>query len=444
MIEAEKTEHKKKKTSEVITFTVPFALDEIREVLTTNISTKISKEEIINQAFKFHSQGNISEAVKYYQDFINQGFKDPRVFSNYGDILKNQRKLQEAEIITRKAIELKPCFAEAHYNLGNILRGLGKLDEAEMSIRKAIQLKPDFVKANLKLAYLFQDIGDYENSTKKLKSILTLKDINTNDKLDVLGQLHMNSLIEGRFDEFDQIINFTNQLTTKENPFNNENFIIKLGLELKDTFESSNYSNSPYIGDSHCLSFSHQIVKLKSKKRRLIPLYIRGAKAWHFSNRENNIWKSSFSKQIQNHKSIDEIFISFGEIDCRKEEGILPFCIKYNKDIFDVCKSTINGYLNFMENCLASISSKRYYFGVPAPSRREKLEDDLDIKRKELIRLYNSLLMKEVLSMNSFFIDVYGLTVNTYGENNNLYMCDEFHLSPKCLDILLGSYLYEP
>ena len=30
----------------------------------------LSMEQIINQAFKFHSQGNISEAAKYYQYFI--------------------------------------------------------------------------------------------------------------------------------------------------------------------------------------------------------------------------------------------------------------------------------------------------------------------------------------------------------------------------------------
>ena len=101
---------------------VPFSIGDIKENinLNTNKQSNPSKEQIINQAFKFHSQGNISEAAKYYQYFINKGFTDPRVLSNYGDILKNLGKLKEAEISTRKAIELKPNFAEAHLNLGNI------------------------------------------------------------------------------------------------------------------------------------------------------------------------------------------------------------------------------------------------------------------------------------------------------------------------------------
>ena len=60
-------EQEKKKVSEVKTFSVPFPLGEIKENITVNINTpsKASKEQIINQAIQFHSQGNIQEAAKY-------------------------------------------------------------------------------------------------------------------------------------------------------------------------------------------------------------------------------------------------------------------------------------------------------------------------------------------------------------------------------------------
>ena len=133
----------KKKMNEVKTFPVPFFLQEIQEsITTTNTPSKPSKEQLINQAFKCHSQGNISEAAKYYQDFINQGFKDHRVFSNYGVILKDLGKSKEAELSYRKAIELKLNYAEAHYNLGIISNDLGKLKDAELSYRKAIEINP--------------------------------------------------------------------------------------------------------------------------------------------------------------------------------------------------------------------------------------------------------------------------------------------------------------
>ena len=113
----------------------------------SNKKTKLSKEEIMNKAFKFQSQGNISEAAKYYQYFINQGFKHHRVFLNYGIILKNLGKLQEAEISLLKAIKIKPDLAEAYLNLANISKNLGKLEEAEISLRKAIKIKPENAQA---------------------------------------------------------------------------------------------------------------------------------------------------------------------------------------------------------------------------------------------------------------------------------------------------------
>ena len=83
-----------------ITFTVPFSLDEIKEniTITTQLDYNISKEEIINQAFNFHSQGYILEAIKYYQLFINRSFIDYRIFSNYGAILRDLGNLKEAEL----------------------------------------------------------------------------------------------------------------------------------------------------------------------------------------------------------------------------------------------------------------------------------------------------------------------------------------------------------
>ncbi len=172
MLESSNKDQLKKKISQVKTFTVPFDLEGRQENIPLNLNTssKPSKEQIINQAFKFHSQGNTPEAAKYYQLFINQGFEDHRVFSNYGSILKGLGQLKEAEVSTRKAIEIKADYADAHSNLGNILKDLGKLKEAEISIRKAIDLNPDLAEAHSNLGNVLKDLGklkDAEVSTRK-------------------------------------------------------------------------------------------------------------------------------------------------------------------------------------------------------------------------------------------------------------------------------------
>ena len=98
-------------------------------------------KQIIQKAFHIHSQGNIIEAAKLYQYLIKQGLNNHNVFSNYGDILKNIGNLKDAELYTRKAIEINPNFADAYLNLGGLLRNLGKLKEAELCSKKIMSLR---------------------------------------------------------------------------------------------------------------------------------------------------------------------------------------------------------------------------------------------------------------------------------------------------------------
>ena len=136
---------------------------------------KPSQEQIINQAFKFHLEGNIPEASRYYQYCISQNFNDHRVFFNYGIILKNVRKLKEAETSYRKAIEIKPDYAEAYSNLGNILRDLGNLQEAETSYRKAIEIKPDYEQAHFNLGNALKEIGKLQEAEISYRKAIEIK-----------------------------------------------------------------------------------------------------------------------------------------------------------------------------------------------------------------------------------------------------------------------------
>ena len=138
------------------------------------------KEQILSQAFQFHSQGNISEAAKYYQYFINQGFEDYRVFSNYGVILVSFGKLKEAVFCYRKAIKLNPDFADAHFNLGNLMRNLGKLKEAEISYLKAIEINPNFANAHSNLGNALRDLGNLHQAEVSFRKAI---EINPNNAI---------------------------------------------------------------------------------------------------------------------------------------------------------------------------------------------------------------------------------------------------------------------
>tara|TARA_Y100001968_G_scaffold483_1_gene372 strand:- start:1522 stop:2109 length:588 start_codon:yes stop_codon:yes gene_type:complete len=167
----------KNKITNVKIFPVSFSLIENKGniTITTNNPPNLSKEKIINQAINFHLKGNIPQAIKCYQYCINKGFNDHRVFSNYAGILQGIGKLEAAEISLRKAIEIKPDFAEAHSNLGIILRDLGKLQEAELAIRKAIKLNPNVAELHSNLGDILRDLGKLKEARLCSEKIMSMR-----------------------------------------------------------------------------------------------------------------------------------------------------------------------------------------------------------------------------------------------------------------------------
>ena len=136
---------------------------------------EVNINHLIKKAFELQAQGKKLEAAKYFAYLIKKGLNDYRVFSNYGVILKELGKLQEADVSTRKAIEISPNFAEAHLNLGNILNDLGKLQEAEVSTRKAIELKPDYAEAHSNLGNILRELGKLKEAEVSTVNAIEIK-----------------------------------------------------------------------------------------------------------------------------------------------------------------------------------------------------------------------------------------------------------------------------
>ncbi len=191
---------------------------------------------LVAKAFKFHSEGNLIKAEEYYQVFIDKGFSDPRVFSNYavimtqkgklntainfykksiesfpnspqaysnlGKILKDLRKFEEAEFYIRKAIEIKPNYAEAYLNLGIIFIQLGKFKKAEEYTRKAIEIKPNYCKAYYNLGTIFRDTCNFSNAEKYTRKALDIKP----DDIDSLINLGSILIQDKKYDDAERYI----------------------------------------------------------------------------------------------------------------------------------------------------------------------------------------------------------------------------------------------
>ena len=73
------------------------------------------------------------------------------------------------------ALALKPDYAEAHNNLGNALRELGKLEEGVASYHKALAIKPDYAEAHNNLGNALRDLGRLNEAVASYHKALAIK-----------------------------------------------------------------------------------------------------------------------------------------------------------------------------------------------------------------------------------------------------------------------------
>ncbi|MBN3761801.1 tetratricopeptide repeat protein [Burkholderia sp. Ac-20365] len=81
--------------------------------------------------------------------------------NDLGIVLRERGRPGQAIAQHRRALALRPDYAEAHNNLGNALRDTGELEAAAASYRHAIALRPDFAQAYVNLSAVFRRQKSY-------------------------------------------------------------------------------------------------------------------------------------------------------------------------------------------------------------------------------------------------------------------------------------------
>jgi Flp pilus assembly protein TadD len=78
-------------------------------------------------------------------------------YLTHGLMLAGEGRDEDAAKSFRKAISLRPDWAEAHSLLGSALARAGDLKEAEAELRKAVTLKPDYAEGWNYLGQFYKD-----------------------------------------------------------------------------------------------------------------------------------------------------------------------------------------------------------------------------------------------------------------------------------------------
>jgi|GEM_PF-1981315 len=124
-----------------------------------------SARELYEHALKYEDSGQTDKAINAYQNAIERGGDDVRLFLHLGLIYKGQNKYQEAiTVLTAGIMKLEKHtdrvsdVAKLYNNLGNVYRAKGDYENAINAFDRALKLEKRLIGANLNMALCY-DVG---------------------------------------------------------------------------------------------------------------------------------------------------------------------------------------------------------------------------------------------------------------------------------------------
>ncbi len=122
---------------------------------------------------RYAEQGRTDLAVDTYEKAIAR--KDDALLRNrLGAIYGRQNRPAEAEEQFRRAIALKPDYAEAHANLGSVYGRTGRIEDAIKETEQALALDPNSLLALRNLGFAYAQMGRTDEARKLLQRALDL------------------------------------------------------------------------------------------------------------------------------------------------------------------------------------------------------------------------------------------------------------------------------
>ena len=133
-----------------------------------------------------------NEDWKTAQSFWRQtaliSYNSPRAHNNMGDAYCQEGNLEGGIREFKKAIELKPDYADAYHNLANVYHNKGDLEEAIMSYQQAVSFNPKLFESHYNLGIIYLGLGRFDSAKFELEKALQIRpeDENARQALDMV------------------------------------------------------------------------------------------------------------------------------------------------------------------------------------------------------------------------------------------------------------------
>jgi hypothetical protein len=197
------------------------------------------------------------------------------------------------------------------------------------------------------------------------------------------------------------------------------------------------------VGDSHALSFHDVPVMLDGATYRTDAQLVMGCKAWHLANPQPNLYKWRFSASVGSIPAQSPFICCFGEIDCRLDEGILPYYQRTGGNLEELIADQTSRYVAYVEVVAMPQRLKPIFVGVPAPHLEALSTEHPDASAEDkallidIVKVFNMGLRRAAAERGHRFVDVFAASAGPDGKASGDQHVDPYHLKPEALAVAL-------
>jgi len=130
---------------------------------------------ILQDGMRHHGRGDLAAAEVAYRKVLKRHPRHPVALQLLGVAAQQRGNTPRAIDLIRKALQVAPNFAEAHFNLGNVYKAADRLEEAAAAFEKAAALKPGYADAFGNLGATLQLLGRNEAALECCRKVVELE-----------------------------------------------------------------------------------------------------------------------------------------------------------------------------------------------------------------------------------------------------------------------------
>lgn len=134
----------------------------------------MQKIDLLDEAIRYHQNGNFAKAEKIYRKIIKKNKKTPDAWHLLGLIDYQKNKFSESIQKIETALSFNPYIASFYSNLGLAYFAIKQIDKGIQNYQQALKLRPNYPEAFNNLGNALSAKGEIENAIIQYKKAIEL------------------------------------------------------------------------------------------------------------------------------------------------------------------------------------------------------------------------------------------------------------------------------